>query len=472
MKTAATSKIEVLRRQLDPSLLVEDPQALLRYTHDWSGDYVGRAGLVVRPRNTTEVAEVVHICAEQALALVPQGGHTGLVGGATPSPSGEEIVISLERLNNIRDVDRTNYSMTVEAGCVLADIQEAALAEDRFFPLALGAQGSCQIGGNIATNAGGLNVLRYGMMRDLVLGVEVVLADGSILNGLQGLRKNNMGVDLKHLFLGSEGTLGIVTAAVLKLFPRPTQTVTAFLAVDNVEAAMDIYSRARSELSDLLSAFELLPRSGVELALETVVGLRDPLSNPSPYYVLLEAAASGRANLSQMTESFLEELVSTGTIADGTVAANQAQSKSFWRIREAMVEGQVRYGRHLRTDVSVPISLIPRFIEETDILIAKRAPDAIPLRYGHVGDGNIHYNVLPPRSLQDTEVQSYLDMCEETIFEVVDRFGGSLSAEHGIGISKQEAFLARTSENHLNLLLGIKSIFDQAHILSPGRLVR
>lgn len=471
MKVNASSKLDLIRNELDPAILVADDSAFTRYTHDWSGDYVGRAGLVVRPRDTDEVARVVRVCAELKVPVIPQGGHTGLVGAATPSGSGDELVISLERLNKIRSIDSINYSMTVEAGCVLASVQEAAIEADRYFPLALGAQGSCQIGGNIATNAGGLNVLRYGMMRDLVLGIEVVLPDGSIWNGLHGLRKNNMGIDLKHLFIGSEGTLGIVTAAVLKLFPRPTQTVTAFLAVDTVQQAMEIYSRGRAELSDLLSAFELIPRAAVELAIDTVPELRDPLASPSPFYVLLEAAASGRANLPAMVEGFLEDLISAGSVSDGAVAASASQAQSFWRIREAMVEGQVRYGRHLRTDVSVPISMIPRFIDEADALMAERAPGSIPLRYGHVGDGNIHYNVLPPRGLEEVELRSYLDRCEQAIFEVVDRFGGSLSAEHGIGITKRDAFFDRVSATHLKMLRGIKTNLDPQNFMSPGRLL-
>jgi FAD/FMN-containing dehydrogenase len=471
MKAHANSKLQRLRSTLDPAVFVDDETALTRYTHDWSGDYVGRAGLVVRPRNTGEVAQVVRACTELAISLVPQGGHTGLVGAGTPSNAGDEVILSLERLNKVRDIDSINYSMTVEAGCVLATVQEAAIEADRYFPLALGAQGSCQIGGNIATNAGGLNVLRYGMMRDLVLGLEVVLPDGTIWNGLHSLRKNNTGFDLKHLFIGSEGTLGIITAAVLKLFPRPTQTVTAFLAVDTVQHAMEIYSRGRAELSDLLSAFELIPREAVELAIQTLPELRDPLDNPSPFYVLLEAAASGRASLPAMVEGFLEDLISSGSVLDGAVAASASQAQSFWRIREAMVEGQVRYGRHLRTDVSVPISMIPRFIEETDALMAERAPGSIPLRYGHVGDGNIHYNVLPPRGLQESELKTYLDRCEQAIFEVVDRFGGSISAEHGIGITKRKAFLDRLAPVHLQMLSGIKSNLDPGNIMSPGRLL-
>jgi FAD/FMN-containing dehydrogenase len=278
-----------------------------RYLTDWSRDLQGSALTVIRPRSAAEVAQVVRECAERGLPIVPQGGHTGLVGGATPSSDGTEVVISLERLNAIREIDTMNFSMTVEAGCILENIHHAAAAVDCLFPLQLGAQGSCQIGGNIASNAGGINVVRYGMTRDLILGLEVVLSDGRIWNGLRKLRKNNMGYDLKQLILGSEGTLGIVTAACLKLFPKPNQTETAFLAVDSPQTAVVLFGRARRDLSDLLSAFELLPRRGIELSLDVMAGLRDPLASPSPYYVLMEASASGLIALRPMVEHFLQE---------------------------------------------------------------------------------------------------------------------------------------------------------------------
>jgi FAD/FMN-containing dehydrogenase len=471
MKQDLSSRLEVVRGRLDPALFVDSPESAPRYCRDWSGDYVGLPALVLRPRTTAEVAEAVVVCHAAGLAIVPQGGHTGLVGGATPSPAADEVIVSLERMNRIREVDPLNFSMTVEAGCVLETVQETALTHDRLFPLTLGARGSCQIGGNIATNAGGFNVLRYGMMRDLVLGVEVVMADGQIWNGLQSLRKNNTGYDLKQLFLGSEGTLGLVTAAVLKLFPKPTQTVTAFLAVDSITDVMKIYSHARTELSDLLSAFELLPRVGIELALKTAAELRDPLQASSRYYVLLEATASGRVDLQTMAEGFLADLFDKQLIVDGAVAVNGAQAASFWGIREAMVEAEVRHGRHLRTDVSVSISLIPRFLDEADALLERQAPGGILVAYGHVGDGNIHYNVLPPHDLPEGEIQAYLQRCEDSVFAVVDRLGGSLSAEHGIGICKRSAFLERISPLHLGMIRDIKSAFDPRNLLSPGRIL-
>lgn len=442
-----------------------------RYVTDWSRDLTGRARVVVRPRTTDEVAAVVRHCAEHGLQVVPQGGHTGLVGGATPSGEGSEVVISLERLDRVREIDAENFTMTVEAGCILEQVHAAAAAADRLFPLQLSAQGSCQIGGNIATNAGGLNVVRYGMMRDLVLGLEAVLPDGQVWNGLRKLRKNNTGYDIKQLFLGSEGTLGIVTAACLKLFPRPTQVETVFLAVDSPAAAVALFGRARRDLSDLLSAFELLPRRGLELGLTAAPQSRDPLDAPSPFYVLMEVTASGLIDLRALIEAFLEGIVTDGLVPDGALASSAAQAAAFWQIREGLIEAQARQGRHLRTDVSVPISSIAPFLEETYAALSEAAPDCTPLAYGHLGDGNIHFNVLPPAGSDDAERLALLYRCEAVIFAGVDAMGGSISAEHGIGRVKRRAFLERTPALDIDLLCKLKSVLDPAGLMSPGRLL-
>ncbi|WP_216850190.1 FAD-binding oxidoreductase [Acidisoma sp. L85] len=442
-----------------------------RYLADWSRDLKGLARTVIRPRSAAEVALVVQECLARGLPIVPQGGHTGLVGGATPSGDGTEVVISLERLNAIREIDAVNFSMIAEAGCILQNIHAAALARDCLFPLQLGAQGSCQIGGNIATNAGGINVIRYGMTRDLVLGLEVVLPDGRIWNGLRKLRKNNTGYDLKQIFLGSEGTLGIVTAACLKLFPKPNQTETALVAVGSPQAAIALLGRARRDLSDLLSAFELLPRRGVELALGVMPGLRDPLRTPSPYYILMETSASGLVDLRSLIEQFLGGAMASDLVSDGTIAANVAQASEFWRIREGMIEAQVQRGRHLRTDVSVPISSIAAFLETADADLRRIGPDVIPIAFGHLGDGNIHFNVIPPATLDESAKTTLLRSCENIIFEIVDQLGGSISAEHGIGRVKRDAFLSRSTALDTTLLRGIKKVFDPSGLMNPGRMV-
>jgi FAD/FMN-containing dehydrogenase len=464
-------KVDGLTGLLEDEATVVPVADRARYLMDWSRDLTGSARTVIRPRSAGEVAHVVQECVARGFPIVPQGGHTGLVGGATPSGDGTEVVISLERLNAIREIDAMNFSMIVEAGCVLENIHAAAAAADCLFPLQLGAQGSCQIGGNVASNAGGINVVRYGMTRDLVLGLEVVLPDGRIWNGLRKLRKNNTGYDLKQLILGSEGTLGIVTAACLKLFPKPNQIETAFLAVESPKAAVALFGRARRDLSDLLSAFELLPRRGIELSLDAMPGLRDPLGTPSPYYVLMETSASGLVDLKSMVERFLDVAMATDLVSDGTMAASLGQAAEFWRIREGIIEAQARRGRHLRTDVSVPISSITVFLEAAHADLQRLEPDVLPLAYGHLGDGNIHFNVIPPATLSESEKTALLHRCESIIFEIVGRLGGSISAEHGIGRVKRDAFLSRSTALEIGLLRGIKNVFDPPGLMNPGRML-
>ncbi len=450
---------------------VRDGAGLARYCQDWSGDHVGRPLAVIRPASTAEVAAAVRLCHGAGVKVVPQGGNTGLVAGAVPSAEGDEVVISLERLNGVRAVDAANFSMVAEAGCVLQDLHRAAEAQDRHFPLSLGAQGSCQIGGNIATNAGGVNVLRYGMARDLVLGLEVVLPDGQVWDGLRALRKDNTGYDLKQLFIGAEGTLGIVTAAALKLFPRPTQVQTALLALPSVDAALDLYARARRDLSDLLSAFEMMPRPCVDLTLATFPDLREPFDQSAPITVLMGVAASGLVDLPTLFERFLGEQIEAGPVLDGIIAQNRAQAAQFWRLREDLVEAQHREGRHLRTDVSVPISSLAEFIRAADAAMARMFPAVRPIVYGHVGDGNLHYNVLPPRGTPPATVKTTIEHCEEELFTIVDRFGGSISAEHGIGRLKREHFLQRLSPIEATLMRAVKAGLDPAGTMSPGRIL-
>ncbi|XJN99943.1 FAD-binding oxidoreductase (plasmid) [Aminobacter sp. UC22_36] len=437
-----------------------------RYGQDWSGDNIGTPLAVVRPRTTEQVSQVVAVCARLGLAVVPQGGHTGLVGGAVPSQAGTEIVLSLELMNQIGELDERNFSMVVQAGCVLETVREHAAQRGFVFPLALGSQGSCQIGGAIATNAGGLNVLRYGMMRELVLGVEAVLPDGRVWNGLKALRKDNTGYDLKQLILGSEGTIGVVTAATLKLFPAPTQIETAFVALSSVAAVIDLFGSARRELSDLLSAFELLTQDGIEIS-----GRASPLATVSPVYVLIEVSASGLVDARALLQQFLERALELGLITDGALAASAAHASSFWQIREEIIEAQLRRGRHLRTDVSMPISAIEVFIGKAEVAIKALSAEAIVLAYGHIGDGNLHFNVVPPQHLDQAGKMDFLHRCEEVIFAIVDGLNGSISAEHGVGRIKREAFLARISPVHVDMLKAIKGAFDPKGIMNPGRML-
>jgi FAD/FMN-containing dehydrogenase len=460
--------LAALKAALPDGILLSAEDDIERYTRDWSGDHFGMPLAVVRPRSVDEVSLLMRCCSANNIPVVPQGGLTGLVGAAVAAPGGGEVVISLERLNMLRSISAIDFAMVVEAGCILEEAKRHAEAEDCILPITFGAQGSCRVGGNVATNAGGFNVLRYGMTRDLVLGLEVVLADGRIWNGLKLLRKDNRGYDLKQLFIGSEGTLGIVTAVSLKLFPKPTQVETALVGLRSVEDAMALYARARRECSDLLTAFELILRGGIDIALRARPGLRDPLSEVCPVYVLIEASAGGRVDLRAILQDFL--MSADDLITDGVVAASRAQADQLWLLRELMVEAQGRGGRYLRTDVSVPISMLAGFVEDTLSALAKSHPHALAVTYGHVGDGNIHLNVVPPVGMDADAIETLFHETEAVIFDIVDRYGGSLSAEHGIGRVKQEAFLKRIDEVSLDLAGRIKDAIDPNDIMSRGRI--
>jgi len=458
----------VLAGVLPEGALLTREEDLARYSRDWSGDHFGRPLAVARPSTVDEMSALLARCHAEGIPVVPQGGLTGLVGAAVAT-EGHELVVSLERMNRIRSVDPINFAIVAEAGCILEDAKRAAEAENCLLPISFGAQGSCRIGGNVATNAGGFNVLRYGMTRDLVLGLEVVLADGRVWNGLKVLRKDNRGYDLKQLFIGSEGTLGIVTAAALKLFPRPTQVETALMGLRSVDDAMALYARARRECSDLLTAFELILRGGIEIAVHARPDLGDPLSQPYPVYVLIEAAAGGRVDLHMILEEFLAG--AADLIEDGVMAQSRAQSERLWLYREVMVETQGRGGRYLRTDVSVPISRLSNFVGDALADLAERLPQALPVTYGHVGDGNIHLNIVPPPGLKGDDIERLFHDAEAVIFGVVDRYGGSISAEHGIGRVKQQAFLDRIDPVALDLARRLKEAFDPRYLLSDGRIL-
>ncbi|CAM3657316.1 FAD-binding oxidoreductase [Halomonas sp. FME1] len=469
--TAITLFLNELASLLGERGLIRQPDAMARYVSDWAGDTLGMPLAVARPANTADVAEIVRRCYQQGVAMTPQGGHSGLVAGALPAANGQELVISLERLNNVRAIDPVNFTITVDAGCILENVKLAAAEHDCDFPLSLGAQGSCQIGGNIATNAGGLNVLRYGMMRELVLGLEVVLPDGRVLEGLNALHKDNRGYDLQQLFLGSEGTLGIVTGAVLKLSPRPTQNRTALLGLPSVQAVIDLYGLARRDCCDLLTAFELIPRRCIELAIEATPELHDPLESAYPWYVLMEVAATGPIDLATMLEQLLETGMERELVLDGALAASDTQSAQLWQFRESMLEGQRRRGEHLRTDIAVPISAIPAFVTQASEVIMAASPECEIIAYGHVGDGNLHFNILPPSAMADADKKAHLHDLEERLFEVLDDFNGSISAEHGIGRTKQAPYLARLSPIERELISGVKALFDPKGLMNPGRIL-
>ncbi|WP_158814073.1 FAD-binding oxidoreductase [Methylocapsa sp. S129] len=461
--------LEFLADGLSHDMLIDDVQDMARFSRDWSGDHFAVPMAVARPRSAQELSTLMQRCYAKGIRAAPQGGLTGLVAGAVAAPDRREIVVSLERMARVRSVNPIDFAMIVEAGCVLETAKRAAEAQQCFLPITFGAQGSCHVGGNVATNAGGFNVLRYGMTRDLVLGLEVVLADGRIWDGLRTLRKDNRGYDLKQLFIGSEGTLGIITAIAFKLFPKPTQIETAWIGLRSVEDAMAFYAKARRSCSDLLSAFELILRDGLEVALRARPDLPDPLAGVYPVYVLMELSASGSVDLAGMMESALAD--AGDAIADGVIAKSLAQTERMWLYREIMVEAQGNGGRYLRTDVSIPISTLADFLTEALAKLGSALPHAKPVAYGHVGDGNIHLNVAPPLDFAAEQMEPLFHEAEAIIFAAVDRFGGSISAEHGIGRLKQKAFLARLDDVSLDLANQLKKALDPRSILGMGRIL-
>jgi FAD/FMN-containing dehydrogenase len=433
----------------------------------------GRTPAVVMPKTVEQVSKVLAFCHEHLIGVVPHGGNTSYCGGATPDQSGEQIVLSLRRLNRIRSVDPLNWSLVAEAGCILADVQRAADAADRFFPLRLGSEGSCQIGGNLATNAGGTNVVRYGMMRDQVLGIEAVLADGRVLSTLSSLRKDNTGYDIKSLFLGSEGTLGVITAASLKLFPRIRSSATAFAAVPSVRAAVELLAEFREESGDAVSSFELIPRIGVDLTTIHIEGVTDPLNEMYPWYVLCELTSSRFVDtLDAVLEGVLSGAMERRTVLDAVIAQNEREREAFWRLRETIPEAQRLDGASLKHDVSVPIAVLPEFVERASAWVAEHVPEARLVCYGHVGDGNLHFNL---NQRQDADREAFLAREPETrraIHDLVREFGGSFSAEHGIGRLKVEELERYAPRAELELMRAVKRAFDPNGILNPGKLFR
>ncbi|MEA3155761.1 MAG: hypothetical protein QOK44_3350 [Betaproteobacteria bacterium] len=456
-----------------PQGLITDPADMEPYIVDWRGVYRGTTIAVVRPATTDEVAGVVKLCAESGTPIVPQGGNTGMCMASVPRADGNDIVLTLSRMNRIRQVDPLNNTLTAEAGVVLANIQTAAKDADRLFPLSLGAEGSCQIGGNLSTNAGGVNVLRYGNTRDLVLGLEVVLPDGRVWNGLRGLRKDNTGYDLKQLFIGAEGTLGIITAAVLKLFPRPSASATAWAAVKSPDAALELLALLRRHCGDRINAFELIARNCLELVLRHIPGARDPLTARHDWYVLAELADSrAQEDVRKELELALEAALDAGLVLDVTLAESGSQSEALWRIRESIPEAaRSEPGMLYRHDVAVAVSAIPAFIREARAALEQRFPGANVICFGHLGDGNLHYNAfVPGRSRSDAAARDAHDVTD-LVYDIVQRYGGSFSAEHGIGLAKVAELKRYKSEVELDLMRAVKRTLDPQGLMNPGKVL-
>ncbi|MGD9502377.1 MAG: FAD-binding oxidoreductase, partial [Methyloceanibacter sp.] len=451
---------------------IREEAEMARYLVEWRDRYRGKAALVLKPGNTQDVSAILKHANETKTAIVPQGGNTGLVGGQIPFESGHEVVVSLERLKHVRDIDLASNTMTVEAGLTLAQAQTVAASAGRLFPLSLASEGSAQIGGVLATNAGGMAVLAYGSARALALGLEVVFAGGEVWNGLKSLRKDNSGYDLKDLFVGSEGTLGIITAAVLRLFPKIAEKVTCMAGFDALETAPDFFARALERSGSALTAFEILPRIGVEFVLRHVKGTRDPFPSPHQWYALFELTSPRQsAELAPLAESILAKGIEAGEIADAIVATSLSQSEALWRLRELMSEVQKDEGGSIKHDVAVPVALVPEFVARANRLVELMIPGARPVPFGHLGDGNIHYNVSQPPGMERAVFLANWEALNAAVHEIVLDLGGSISAEHGVGRAKRDLLPHAKQKIELELMRKIKAAFDPNNILNPGKLL-
>jgi FAD/FMN-containing dehydrogenase len=468
--------LDELRRIVGAEQLFVEPADIASYVRDWRGRYEGAPLCVVRPGSSEEVAAVVRAGAAAGAAIVPQGGNTGLCGGATPRTAGShpvgEVVVSLVRLNRILAVDTDNNTLTAEAGCTLGAVQEAAAAADRLFPLSLAAEGSATIGGNLATNAGGVQVLRYGNARDLCLGLEVVLPDGRIWNGLRGLRKDNTGYDLKHLFIGAEGTLGLITRAVLKLFPRPRASATAWAAVRDPAAAVALLGRLRSAAGDRVTAFEIVGRPALDLVLRHIPGARDPLPAALAWQVLIEITDTRTdAGLDELLEGELTAAIEEGLVADVALARSEAQTAALWALRENVAEAQKHEGLAIKHDVSVPVSRIAEFIERADRALAQAFPGVRIVCFGHIGDGNLHYNQSQTSALDNAQFIAATPQVNRIVHDLVHELGGSISAEHGLGQLKRAEVLRYKSEVEMDLMRAVKQALDPQGRMNPGKVL-
>jgi len=464
--------LERIRSVVGPAGLITAAREAAPYATDWRKRYVGVPLVVVKPATTAEVAQVVRACAEARVAIVPQGGNTGLCGAATPDASGSQVVLNLSRMNRVREVDAHNNTITAEAGCVLASLQKAAEDAGRLFPLSLASEGSCEIGGNLSTNAGGTAVLRYGNARDLVLGLEVVLPSGEIWDGLRGLRKDNTGYDLKQLFVGAEGTLGVITAAVLKLFPLPRSRATAVVALQDPESALELLKRTLEEGGERLAGFELFSDFCLSLVLKHFKDVAAPFARRFPHYVLLELSDTLPGNeLANLAESILGAALEEKRILDAAIAQSDTQARAFWKLREFISEAQAHEGPNIKHDVSIPISAIPEFIRTTDAELARAHPGVRMVTFGHVGDGNLHYNVSAPGGIAPDVFVKQTAAINRIVHDSVSQFHGSISAEHGLGQLKREEIRRYKSSLELELMRKIKGVLDPNGIMNPGKVL-
>lgn len=463
--------IEALAGIVGAKNVITDADAMVPYLKEPRGLFNGKAQAVVRPGSVAEVSAVMKWASEAGATVVPQGGNTGMVGGQVPVGEGREIILSLQRLDKIRSVDAAGDTMTVEAGVILQKAQEAAEAAGRLFPLSLASEGSCTVGGNLSSNAGGTAVIAYGNARELCLGLEVVLADGRIWNGLRQLRKDNTGYDLKNLFIGSEGTLGIITAAVLKLFPLPAARATAFLAVPDPEAALALLNKAKASAGGTLTTFEIMPRIGLDFVVRHASGARDPLSEPSPWYVLMEVSAQAEVGLTDAVEAFLGEALEEGLVTDAVLAGSLGQRADLWKLREMLSEVQTHEGGSIKHDVSVPLQATPEFLKRAIARVEEMVPGCRPVPFGHLGDGNIHFNVSQPVGADKAAYLAGWGAMNEAVHAIVTELKGSISAEHGIGRLKRSLLPGVKDPVELDLMRTVKAALDPKGVLNPGSVL-
>ncbi|MBU3603220.1 FAD-binding oxidoreductase [Polynucleobacter sp. AP-Kaivos-20-H2] len=465
--------INQLSTVLETKYILTHDEDKTPYLTDWRKRFTGKALAVLLPSNTAEVANIVKLCAASQVAIVPQGGHTGFCGGATPDISGKQVILNLKRMNQIREIDSANQTITLEAGCILQSVQEKAAEQGFLFPLSLGAEGSCMIGGNLATNAGGTNVLRYGNARDLCLGLEVVTAKGDIWNGIKGLRKDNTGYDLRDLFVGSEGTLGIITAAVMKLYPLPISQWTTLVACETIASSIALLNLFQKRATSLLTGFEMMTQESLELNEKHFPQMANPLQGKPPFTVLVELSDhESEDHVRQLLETILEEAFESGLISDAVIASNLSQANAFWHMREHITLAQAEEGANLKHDITIPLSSLESFVKETDALIRANFPGVRIINFGHLGDGNLHYNIAPPLGM---DPKTFNEINEKPIHELVyaqvERCNGSISAEHGVGQLKLEGLRAHKGEVAHELMKTLKRALDPQNILNPHKVV-
>jgi FAD/FMN-containing dehydrogenase len=464
----STDLIAKFRKIVGDKYAVTDPADIAPYTTEERGIFHGHSPLVLRPGSTAEVAAICKLANEHRIALVPQGGNTGLVGGQTPHNG--EVVISMKRMDRIREVDAASNAMTCDAGVVLQVAQQRAASVDRLFPLSLGAEGSCTIGGNLSTNAGGTTALAYGVAREMALGLEVVLADGRVLNLLSKLKKDNTGYDLRNLFIGAEGTLGIITAATLKMFPKPRAIETAYVGLKSPTDALKLLSLSRNEAAGTLTSFELLSEISVDFSIRHGIDVRDPLESKHPWYVLMELS-SPRDDARSTLEAILEKGMEAGIVDDAVIAANLSQRQAFWKLRDEMSAAQKPEGGSIKHDISVPVAAVPDFIAEADAAVVKLIPGSRPVSFGHLGDGNIHYNVSQPVGGSASDFLDRWHEVNKVVFDIVIRMGGSISAEHGIGVLKRDELPDVKDKTAIELMRAFKAMLDPHGIMNPGKVL-